>query len=52
MPYDVRSAGDGKFEVVNSHTGKVKAKHTTKEKAEAQVRLLHMIEHGKEPVNV
>lgn len=51
MPYEVRPADDGKFEVLNSKTGKVHAKHTTKEKADAQVRLLHMIEHGKVPQN-
>lgn len=44
MPYEVKPNGD-KFEVVNSDTGEVKAEHTTKEKAEAQVRLLHAIEN-------
>lgn len=46
MPYEVRAAGD-KYEVINTHTGEVKAVHEppdAKEKAERQVRLLHEIE--------
>lgn len=39
MPYAVKKNGSA-WEVVNSSTGEVHAKHTTKKKAEAQVRLL------------
>lgn len=50
MPYTVRDAPDGEgFEVVNSDTGEVKAKHSTKADAERQVRLLEGIEHGMVP---
>lgn len=51
MPYEIRPNGS-EFEVVNKNTGKVHAKHTTKEKAEKQVRLLEMVEHGKMPEGV
>lgn len=51
MPYSVRKAGS-KWEVVNTTTGKVHAKHTTKAKAEAQVRLLRGKDHGWEPDRV
>jgi 16S rRNA U1498 N3-methylase RsmE len=47
MPYEVRKVeGEDKWEVVNKDSGDVKAKHTSKEKAEAQVKLLEGIEHG------
>lgn len=39
MPYVVKKNGRA-YEVVNSETGEVHAKHTTKKKADAQVRLL------------
>ena len=39
MPYQIRRRGMH-YEVINAITGKVHAKHTTKAKAEAQVRLL------------
>lgn len=45
MPYAVLPSGKD-FRVVNTATGKVHAKHTTLEKAEAQVRLLRGVEHG------
>jgi len=50
MPYEIKSV-DGGYEVVNSETGDVKAKHTDKADAERQVRLLNAIEHdeGFEP---
>jgi len=35
---------DGSYAVKNLATGQYKAKHTTKASAEAQLRLLHMIE--------
>ena len=48
MPYGILRA-NGDFKVVNTATGKVHAAHTTREKAEAQVRLLRGIEHGMVP---
>jgi len=44
MPWTVRNVGGGKVSV--SSPGGVKAKATTKEKAEAQVNLLRAVEHG------
>lgn len=45
MPYEIRKVdGDG-YEVINKDTGAVKAKHTSKEDAERQVRLLHAVEN-------
>lgn len=49
MPYQVRKNDDDSFRVENTDTGEVHSKHTTKEKAEAQVRLLHGVEHGMKP---
>ena len=45
MPYAILKHGNA-FKVVNSATGKVHAEHTTRPKAEAQVRLLRGIEAG------
>lgn len=48
MPYEVRKEGEN-YQVINKDTGDVKATHTppdAKEKADAQVRLLHDLEHG------
>lgn len=39
MPYRILKRGSH-YQVVNATTGKVHAKHTTKRRAEAQVRLL------------
>jgi hypothetical protein len=44
MPYLIKKVGRY-FQVSNADTGKIYAKHTTKQKAEAQIRLLHAIEH-------
>ena len=44
MPYEIKKNGNS-YEVINRDTGKVHAKHTTLEKAKAQVRLLHMTDH-------
>jgi hypothetical protein len=45
MPYQIRkSRKTGLYTVKNSQTGKIHAKDTTKEKAEAQVRLLESLE--------
>lgn len=46
MPYSIRKVGK-KFQVVNTETGEVHAKGTTKKKAEAQIRLLGSKEGGK-----
>jgi hypothetical protein len=46
MPYQIKQVSPGKFSVSNKDNGKVHAHHTTKAKAEAQVRLLHAIENG------
>lgn len=45
MPYEIRHVGGNGYEVINKDTGEVKAKHSTKEDAERQVRLLHAIEN-------
>jgi len=48
MPYKVNQVMGG-FEVVNTETGAVHAKHTTKAKADRQVRLLNAVKHGMKP---
>ena len=48
MPYAILPV-NGAFKVVNTATGQVHAEHTTRPKAEAQVRLLRGIEHGMKP---
>ena len=45
MPYAVRKTDKG-YGVVNTDTGKWKSKNTSKEKAEAQIRLLRGVEHS------
>lgn len=48
MPYAIRESGAGVYEVINTETKEVKAKHEppdAKEKAEAQVELLHAVEN-------
>ena len=47
MPVSIRKTSSGKFSVKTPHG--VKAKGTTKEKAEAQKRLLNAVEHGWKP---
>ena len=50
MPYEIRQSGDN-YEVVNTSTKEVKATHEppdAKDKAERQVRLLHMMENHSE----
>lgn len=45
MPYDIRKLPDKeKWRVYNKNTGRIASKATTKDKAEAQRRLLYMIE--------
>lgn len=45
MPYKIEKKGNYWY-VVTISTGKEHGKHTTKAKAEAQLRLLEGIEHG------
>lgn len=46
MPYAIHSLGGGQYKVVNKATGNVHSKSTSKANAEAQVRLLHGVEHS------
>lgn len=46
MPYIIKKI-KGKYQVKNIDTGKIKAYHTTKEKAEAQIRLLEYVDRNK-----
>ena len=39
----------GEFKVVNTATGRLHSRHTSKAHAEAQMRLLRGIEHGMMP---
>jgi hypothetical protein len=48
MPYATRKTKSGKTRVVNKETGRVLAKGTSKQKAEAQVRLVEGIKHNPE----
>jgi phage gp16-like protein len=48
LPYSVRKT-NGSYQVVDRETGKVHSRHTTKEKAERQRRLLEGIRHGWKP---
>ena len=46
MPYIIRkNKKTGLYTVKNADTGRVFAKNTTKEHAEAQIRLLHSLEN-------
>lgn len=47
MPWTIRKVGGGKVSV--STPGGIKAKATTPQKAQAQVRLLRGVEHGWRP---
>ena len=49
MPYEISKNSDGTYKVINSATGKVHMESGTKEDAEAQVRLLHGVDHGMKP---
>jgi len=46
MPYAVKPAGKGLYKVVNTDTGKVHAKGTTKARANRQMKLLYAAEEG------
>jgi len=48
VPYEIRRK-DGAYEVVNAATGAVHARHTSREKAEWQIRLLRGVERGWKP---
>ncbi len=47
MPVKIRKTSSGGYRVSTPHG--VKAKSTTKQKAEAQERLLNAVEHGWKP---
>ena len=49
MPYAIEKLDSGKFKVVNKESGNVHSKATSRASAEAQVRLLHGVEHGMKP---
>jgi hypothetical protein len=46
MPYTIKKEGDI-YVTINSQTGKVKGRHASRAKAEAQRRLLYGVESGK-----
>jgi hypothetical protein len=45
MPYKKIRHQDGSYSVVNAESGKMHAKDTTEDKADAQLRLLRAYEH-------
>lgn len=50
MPYAMRKLPKkSEYKVYNTETKKVFSRHTTKEKAEAQMRLLRAVEYGWKP---
>ena len=48
LPYSVKKT-DGAYQVVDRETGKVYSRHTTRENAERQRRLLEGVRHGWKP---
>lgn len=44
MPYEIKKNKDNSFKVINSDTGRVTAKKTTKSKAKRQMAYLYMLE--------
>jgi len=44
MPYQIKKLENGRFKVKDAKTGEVKAKNTTKIKAQKQVKLLNYLE--------
>jgi hypothetical protein len=48
LPYSVRKT-NGDYQVVDRETGQVFSRHTTKERAERQRRLLEGVRHGWKP---
>ena len=51
MPYLLTKVKGG-YKVVNRDTGVIHSKHTTKTKAESQIRLLNAIDHGFTPKKI
>ena len=47
MPYQIKKNKDGSFRVINIDKKEIKAKRTTKAKAEKQIRLLEYIDAKK-----
>jgi hypothetical protein len=47
MPYQLIRLKGNKYRVINKLTGKIHSSETTKDKAEAQIRLLEMFENMK-----
>ena len=48
MPYVIIKELDGTYKVMNADTKRILAKHTTKDKAEKQIKLLHTVENKKQ----
>lgn len=48
MPYEIKKIGKS-YSVINKDTKHAFSKHTTKGKAQAQLRLLLGVEHGLKP---
>ncbi len=46
MPFSLIKHPHGVYSVINTETGHLHAAHTTKEKAQAQMRLLNALHHG------
>ena len=49
VPYAIIKTRNGTYKVVKNITVQVRAKHTTLEKARAQVRLMETMEHQTKP---
>lgn len=47
MPYCIRQVSPNRYSVINKETGKVHAYKTTLQKAQAQLRILNDLEHGR-----
>jgi hypothetical protein len=48
MPYSLKKIGKS-WQVINTETGEIHSKGTTKAKAEAQIHLLQGVDHGWKP---
>lgn len=46
MPYSKIRNPDGSYRVINRDTGKVHSQHTSEDKADAQLRILHAYDAG------
>ena len=46
MPYSMFRLPDGHYRVINTESRRVHSKHSTKENAQKQMRLLNAVEHG------